>query len=264
MVKYEIIETEIDHSGKIATVFLNRPSQLNAFNIQHIDELITFFTEISNNESIRCLIITGKGKAFCAGGDVAEFKSAENPGEFMAELAKRLHKGIRILKNMNKLTIAAINGACFGAGLGYATACDFRFSSENATFGCAFTKIGLSPDSSTTFHLPKLVGLNLAYEMLFLNGTLKAQEALQYGLVNKMFKSEEFMDEVKKETEQLSQGPPMAFLFTKQLLNEAFTNTLNSHLDREAEEIVKTARTEDFQEGLKAFFEKRSPKFLGK
>jgi 2-(1,2-epoxy-1,2-dihydrophenyl)acetyl-CoA isomerase len=100
--------------------------------------------------------------------------------------------------------------------------------------------------------------------MLFLNRTLKAQEAFQYGLVNEVFKSEEFIDEVKKVTEQLSQGPPMAFLFTKKLLNESFTNTLNSHLDREAEEIVKTARTEDFQEGLKAFFEKRIAKFLGK
>ena len=264
MVNYEIIETEIDEYNNIATVFLNRPTQLNAFNIQHLDELISFFTEISNNNKIRCLIISGRGKAFCAGGDVAEFRNAENPGKFMANMASRLHKGIKILKNMNQLTIAAINGACFGAGLGYASACDFRFSSENATFGCAFTRIGLSPDSSTSFHLPKLVGLSLAYEMLFLNRTINAQEAFQYRLVNKIFSSEGFMDEVKKVAIQLSYGAPIAFAFTKKLLNESFTNNLSSHLDREAEQIAITAETEDFQEGLRAFFEKRTPNFTGK
>ncbi|MHA1915941.1 MAG: enoyl-CoA hydratase/isomerase family protein [Promethearchaeota archaeon] len=264
MVNYEIIETEIDEANKIATVFLNRPTQLNAFNIQHLDELISFFTEISNNHNIRCLIISGRGKAFCAGGDVAEFRSAENPSDFMANMASRLHRGIKILKNMDQLTIAAINGACFGAGLGYASACDFRISSESATFGCAFTRIGLSPDSSTTFHLPKLVGLGLANEMLFFNRTLNAQEALQNKLINKIVSSGSFIAEVKEVVGKLCKGAPIAFAFTKKLLNESFTNDIESHLDREAEQIVKTAGSVDFQEGLRAFFEKRKPNFTGK
>ncbi|MFX0080703.1 MAG: enoyl-CoA hydratase/isomerase family protein [Candidatus Hodarchaeota archaeon] len=264
MKDYRSIEVDIDESNKLAVIYFNRPKQLNAFNIEFLDELITAFIEISESPIIRCLILTGRGKAFCAGGDVVEFQKAEVPDEFMAEIASRLHKGIKILKNMNKLTIAAINGACFGAGLGYATTCDFRISSENATFGCAFTRIGLSPDSSSTFHLPKLVGLSIANEMFFLHRILNAKEALEFNLVNKVVVSGEFVEEVKKFAIELSLGAPMAFAFTKKLLRESYTHNLETHLNREAEHIVKTAGTEDFQEGLKAFFEKRKPMFKGK
>jgi 2-(1,2-epoxy-1,2-dihydrophenyl)acetyl-CoA isomerase len=264
MKDHKFIEVDIDESNKLAVIYFNRPKQLNAFNIEFLDELIPVFNEISENPTLRCLILTGRGKAFCAGGDVVEFQKTEVPDKFMAKMADRLHKGIRILKNMKQLTVAAINGACFGAGLGYATACDFRICSENATFGCAFTRIGLSPDSSSTFHLPKLVGLSLANEMFFLHRTLNAKEALEYNLVNKVFSSEIFMHEVKKFSIELSLGAPMAFAFTKKLLRESCNKDLTTHLDREADHIVKTAGTEDFQEGLKAFFEKRKPMFKGK
>jgi 2-(1,2-epoxy-1,2-dihydrophenyl)acetyl-CoA isomerase len=264
MKNYESIEVEIDDSNHLAIIYMNRPKQLNAFTIKYVDELISAFKEISSDDRIRCLILSGRGKAFCAGGDVSEFQKAEKPAEFMNDLASRLHQGIRILKNMKILTIAAINGACFGAGLGYATACDFRISVTNAIFGCAFTRIGLSPDSSSTFHLPKLVGLSLANEMLFLNRVLNAKEALEYNLVNKVVSSETFMEETKNLAIEISNGAPMALAFTKKLLKESFNNDLETHLDREAEHIVKTAGTEDFQEGLKAFFEKRNPNFTGK
>ncbi|MFW9876174.1 MAG: enoyl-CoA hydratase/isomerase family protein [Candidatus Thorarchaeota archaeon] len=261
MKDYKLIEVDINETKKLAMIYFNRPKQLNAFNIEFLDELISVFKEISESQSIRCLILTGRGKAFCAGGDVVEFQKAAVPDELMAKMASRLHKGIKILKNMNQLTVAAINGACFGAGLGYATACDFRISSENATFGCAFTRIGLSPDSSSTFHLPKLVGQNIANEMFFLHRILNTEEALQFNLVNKVVSSEIFMEEIKKFSLELSHGAPMAFAFTKKLLRESYSNDLESHLDKEAEYIIKTAGTKDFQEGLKAFFEKRRPNF---
>ena len=265
MTNFDSIELEIDEQNNLAIVFLNRPDQYNAFNIKLIDELIIAFNTISDNGKIRCLVITGRGKAFSAGGDVVEFRNAEKPAEFMATLVCKLHKGIKILKNMGIVSIAAINGACFGAGLGYATACDFRICSENATFGCAFTKIGLSPDSSSTWHLPKLVGLSLANEMLFLNRVLNAGEALQFSLVNKIIKPEEqFIEEVKKFALEICQGSPIAFSYTKKLIKESYTNDLEAHLEREAENIVKAAGTEDFQEGLKAFFEKRKPNFISK
>jgi len=264
MTNYKSIEVEIDEPNKSAIIYFNRPKQLNAFNIEFLDELISAFNEISESPTIRCLILTGRGKAFCAGGDVAEFQKAEVPDEFMAKMTSKLHKGLKILKNMKQLTVAAINGACFGAGLGYASACDFRISSENATFGCAFTRIGLSPDSSSTFHLPKLVGLSLANEMLFLNRVVNSEEALHYNLINKVVSSEVFMEETKNFAIDISRGAPIAFAFTKKLLKESYFNDLESHLDREAEQIVKAARTEDFQEGLKAFFEKRNPDFKGK
>lgn len=265
MTNFESIELEIDEPNNLAVVFLNRPDKFNAFNIKLMDELIIAFNSISDDNRIRCLILTGRGKAFSAGGDVGEFRKAEKPDEFMAKLVSKLHSGIKILKNMGILSIAAINGACFGAGLGYASACDFRISSENATFGCAFTKIGLSPDSSSTWHLPKLVGLSLANEMLFLNRVLNAQEALQFRLLNDVVNSEApFLEEVKKFAIEICRGAPLAFSYTKKLIKESYTNDLETHLDREAENIVKSAGTEDFQEGLKAFFEKRKPNFKDK
>lgn len=264
MLNYETIDLEIDESNNFAIIFLNRPQQFNAFNIKLIEELISAFTEISNDKRIRCLVISGRGKAFCSGGDVGEFRNAEKPDVYMSQLVGVLHKGIKVLKNMKIISIAAINGPCFGAGLGYATACDFRISSESATFGCAFTKIGLSPDSSSTFHLPKLVGLSLANEMLFLNRILTAEEALKYCLINKIINSGSFMEDVKNFAVKIARGAPLAFSNTKKLLKESFTNDLETHLNREAENIVKTAGTEDFQEGLKAFFEKREPDFKGK
>jgi len=264
MLNFESIELEIDESNNLAIVFFNRPNQFNAFNIKLIDELILAFNSISGDNRIRCLILTGRGKAFCAGGDVIEFRNAEKPDEFMSNLVGRLHTGLKILKNMGIVSIAAINGACFGAGLGYASACDFRICSENATFGCAFTKIGLSPDSSSTWHLPKLVGLSLANEMLFLNRVLNAGEALQFSLVNKIIKPEEFIEEVKKFALVICQGSPIAFSYTKKLIKESYSNNLETHLEKEAESIVKAAGTEDFQEGLKAFFDKRNTNFKGK
>ncbi|MHA2009462.1 MAG: enoyl-CoA hydratase/isomerase family protein [Promethearchaeota archaeon] len=264
MTDFEAIELEIVESNNIAIIFFNRPNQFNAFNIKLIEELISAFDLVSNNDSVKCLILTGRGKAFCAGGDVVDFKNAEKPDEFMTNLVKRLHKGIKILKNMPILSIAAINGACFGAGLGYATACDFRISSKLATFGCAFTKIGLSPDSSSTYHLPRLVGLSLANEMLFLNRVLNAEEALRFNLVNKLVSSENFMEEAIDFAKNITQGAPIAFSFTKSLLKETYSNDLETHLDKEADSIVKAAGMNDFQEGLKAFFEKRDPEFKGK
>lgn len=263
MTDFETIELEIDELNRIVIVYLNRPNQYNAFNIKMVDELINAFNTISDNKKIRCLILTGRGKAFCAGGDVVEFKNAIKPDTFMDNLASRLHTGIKILKRMKQITIAAVNGACFGAGLGYAAACDFRISVENATFGCAFTRIGLSPDSSSTWHLPKLVGLSLANEMFFLNRILNAEEALKFHLVNKVSTSQKFFQDLKEFAVEISKGAPMAFSFTKNLLKESYYNSLETHLDREAEFIVKTAGTEDFQEGLKAFFEKRNPDFKG-
>ena len=265
MTNFDSIELEIDEQNNLAIVFLNRPDQYNAFNIKLMDELIIALNTISDNRKIRCMVLTGRGKAFSAGGDVVEFRNAEKPDDFMAKLVGKLHKGIQILKNMGIPSIAAINGACFGAGLGYATACDFRISSENATFGCAFTKIGLSPDSSSTWHLPKLVGLSLANEMLFLNRVLNAEEALQFSLVNKIIKPEkQFIEEVKNFALEICQGSPIAFSYTKELIKESYTNDLEAHLDKEAEAIVKASGTEDFQEGLKAFFEKKKPNFIDK
>ena len=246
---------------------INMANGANKQNLEFAKGLNQLFDEILIDTEIYSIIITSSDeKNFCQGIDIDWLMEKYEQKDFksMKAFIYAMNDVFKRLLLMPVPVIAAINGHAFGNGAMLACACDFRFSSENATFGCAFTRIGLSPDSSTSFHLPKLVGLSLAYEMLFLNRTINAQEAFQYRLVNKIFSSEGFMDEAKKVAIQLSYGAPIAFAFTKKLLNESFTNNLSSHLDREAEQIAITAETEDFQEGLRAFFEKRTPNFTGK
>ncbi|MFX1259029.1 MAG: enoyl-CoA hydratase/isomerase family protein [Promethearchaeota archaeon] len=264
MPQYEIVELEIDESEGYAILYLNRPLQLNALSYKLAEEMSLALYEISKNNRIRCLILTGKGKAFCSGGDIAEFKRAEDPVEFMFKLVSKLHEGIKILTNLKSSSIAAVNGACFGAGLGFACACDLRICSENATFGSAFTRLGLSPDSSTTYFLPKIIGLSLANDMILLNRVLNAEEALRFNLVSKVISSSlSFLQEIKEIAIKISNGPALAFESSKRLLMRSFTNDLEKHLEIELKNIKINAATEDFQEGIRAFLEKRQPNFQG-
>jgi 2-(1,2-epoxy-1,2-dihydrophenyl)acetyl-CoA isomerase len=216
-------------------------------------------------KQIKCIIITGKGKAFSVGGDINEFENAEDPVKFMGKMANKLHEGIKLLKGLAIPTIAAVNGACFGAALGYICTCDLRISTDNAKFGAAFTGIGLSTDSSTSFFLPKIVGLSLASDMIYLNKVLNSEEAFTFGLISSIFPSnDKFLEEVKKVALQLSHGPITAFKNVKILLTNSYTNDLITHLRMEAEKIKECAATEDFKEGISAFLEKRKPNYKGK
>ncbi len=264
MSKLETIIMELEESENYATIYLNRPAQLNAFNFQLAEDFYSVLEEISNNENIRCVIIAGKGKAFCAGGDLGAFKKAEELDNFLFDLATILHKGIKMLKNLKAPSIAAINGACFGGGLSLACACDFRVCSKNAKFSVAFTSIGLSPDTSLTFHLPKIVGLPMANEMAILNRTLNAEEAIKYNLVSKITSEESLLEEIKGIAAKISHGPTMAYGSTKQLFTASFSNDLESQLSEEIINIKKNGASEDFQEGINSFFEKRKPNFKGR
>jgi len=264
MSEYETIELEIIDTDNYAIIYFNRPNQMNALIYKLAEELFLALDNISKNDSIRCVIITGRGKAFCSGGDVLEFQKAERPEEHIAKLVGKLHEVIRILNYMNAPSIAAVNGACFGAGLGLACACDFRICSENARFGSAFTSVGLSPDTSTTFFLPKIVGLSIAREMIFLNRILNSEEAKKANLVSQIFSNDSFLDEIKKLAIKLSNGPPVAFGSAKKLLTNSNSNNLEQHLEEERENVIKNAGLEDFQEGIRSFFEKRKPNFKGK
>ena len=191
MIEYKYIEIEFFIKEGFAMLSFNRPHNLNAFNYDLISEFCDVLRTIIKEKSINCVIITGKGKAFSVGGDISEFKEYAYPAISMAKMAAKLHEGIRLIKSIKIPLIAAINGPCFGAALGYACSCDLRICNEKATFGAAFTGIGLSPDSSTSFHLPKIVGYSLASEMILLNRILNSQEAQRYGLVNKIILSED-------------------------------------------------------------------------
>lgn len=264
MSKLKTIIVEIEESENYAIIYLNRPDQLNALNFQLAEDFYSALEMIAKNENIRCVVITGNGNAFCAGGDLGAFKKAEEPDNFLFNLATIFHKGIKLLKNINAPSIAAVNGACFGVGLSLACACDLRICSENAKFGVAFTSVGLSPDSSLTFHLPKIVGLPLANEMAILNRMLNAEEAMKYNLVSKVTTDDLLLEEVKGIAKKISHGPTMAYGSTKRLFTMSFSNDLESQLSEEIINIKKNATSEDFQEGVNSFFEKRKPNFKGR
>jgi len=265
MKQYETIDLEISEPEGYAIIYLNRPEQLNALNNQLCDDFYYAIEEVSKIDFIRCLIITGNGKAFCAGGDLIEFQQSNAPGNFLHDLATNFHRSIKILKSLNAPSIAAVNGACFGVGLSLACACDLRFCTENAKFSVAFTSVGLSPDSSLTYHLPKIVGVQLAMEMAILNRVLSSKEAVKYNLVSQIIESDEpFLEEIRKIALKISQGPTIAFGSTKYLFSKAFTNDLETHLDEELKHVSMNAATKDFQEGVNAFFQKSKPNFKGK
>ena len=265
MINYKYIEIECFEENAFAIISFNRPHNLNALNYVLVSEFCDALKSILKEKTINCVILTGKGKAFSVGGDISEFKDYADPVVSMAKMAAKLHEGIRLIKCIKKPLIAAINGPCFGAALGYACSCDLRYCNEKATFGAAFTGIGLSPDSSTSFHLPKIVGFSLASEMILLNRILTSQEAQHYGLVNKVFFADDnFIEEVKKVASKLSKGPIEAFQASKTLIQNSYLNDLETHLDEEAKNIENCAGTEDFLEGLNAFLEKRIPNFKKK
>lgn len=263
MPEYKTIE--IEDLESYAIIFLNRPDNLNSLNFQLAEELYSALEYISNNKKFRCLIITGKGKAFCAGGDIGDFKKAEDPKNYMQKLADKLHPGLKILKRGSPPSIAAINGFCFGGGLGLASACDLRICSTFAKFGSAFTGIGLSPDSTLTVHLPKIVGLSLATDMILTNRILSAEEALQFNLVSRVFETNDLLlNEAKDIANQLSRGPTLAYKKAIKLIESSYSHDLESQVKLEIENIVESAGTDDFQEGITAFLEKKKPTFTGK
>ncbi|TFG25317.1 MAG: enoyl-CoA hydratase/isomerase family protein [Promethearchaeota archaeon] len=258
---FKTIELEIKGENGFAVIYFNRPNARNAFNYELVSEFCECLRIISRSPTIKCLIITGKGKVFSVGGDIKEFNIANDPVDYMANLVSKLHEGIGLLKSMSFPIIAAINGACFGAALGYISSCDLRYCKKEATFGAAFTGIGLSPDSSTSFHLPKIVGLSLANEMIFLNRILTSEEAESYGLVNHVIQEENFTSEIRKIASQVAQGPSNAYMLSKILLQNSYSNRLDEHLEEEANYIKKCAGIFDFKEGISAFLKKRQPSF---
>ena len=261
---YKTIELEMKGADDFAIIYLNRPSVRNAMNYEMVSELCLCLSSLIDKDKIGCLIITGKGKFFSVGGDIKEFNAASDPVIYMGKLVSKLHEGIELIKSLEIPVIAAINGACFGAALGYVCACDLRFCIEYATFGAAFTAIGLSPDSSTSFHLPKIVGLSLANEMILLNRILTSHEAEQYRLINSVIKEVLFTDEILRMGMRFSRGPLTALKNSKKLIRNSHLNRLHEHLIEEAKYIKDCAGTLDFKEGISAFLEKRPPSFNNK
>ncbi len=246
----------------IATITLNRPGKLNSFNREMALRLQSTLDECAALAEVRCIYITGAGKGFSAGQDLAEVADPNGPG--MQKILSEHYNPIIIrLRNMPKPIVAAVNGVAAGAGANIALACDIVIAAQSASFIQAFSKIGLIPDSGGTFQLPRLVGFQRASALMMLGDKVSANDALTMGMIYKVFSDETFAGETKKIAAILAQMPTKALAYIKHVLNNSTGNTLEEQLLLENTCQQKAAATNDFKEGVRAFLEKRLPEFKG-
>ena len=248
----------------IATITMNRPEVFNSFNREMALLLQDELDKCEKDSTVRAIVISGKGKAFCAGQDLKEVTSPElNPG-FKKILEEHYNPIVARIRKIEKPIIAAVNGVAAGAGANIALSCDVVIASEYASFIQAFSKIGLIPDSGGTFFLPRLIGFQKASALMMLGDKVSALDAEKLGMVYKVVPSENFEEEVQKIATTLSKMPTKALGMTKRLLNKSMTNSLEDQLDMEGKLQIEAAQSEDYAEGVNAFVEKRTPNFKGK
>lgn len=250
--------------NNIGYINLNRPDAFNSFNREMALLLQQTLDDFLTNTSVRAIVITGNGKAFCAGQDLKEVINPElNPG-FRAILEEHYNPIITRIRSIEKPILAAVNGVAAGAGANIALACDVVLASENASFIQAFSKIGLVPDSAGTFFLPRLIGFQKASALCMLGDKVSALDAEKMGMIYKAIPAEHFETEVQKTAETLAALPTLALGLTKRLLNQSLSNDLTSQLEAEGNLQIQASESQDFKEGVAAFVEKRKPEFKGK
>lgn len=246
----------------VAWITLNRPDKLNSFNREMALLLQSKLDECASLHEVRAVYLTGAGKGFCAGQDLAEVVDPEGPG-MQRILSEHYNPIITRLRNMPKPVIAAVNGVAAGAGANIALACDIVVAAKSSSFIQAFSKIGLIPDSGGTYTLPRLIGWQKASALMMLGDKVMATEAEQLGMLYKVFNDEDFMEESKKIATTVAQMPTKAMAYIKHALNQSASNSLEAQLALEDNYQQKAAATNDFKEGVQAFLDKRAPKFSG-
>jgi enoyl-CoA hydratase/carnithine racemase len=261
MMDYKTIIFEL--SGRVATITLNRPDRLNAINEEMREDFARLFTELQTNESIGVVIITGAGRAFSAGGDIEYFEREWDTAKFRAE-NHRLTQFFDELEMIEKPVIAAINGPCTGAGLQVTLSCDIRLASDRSKFGFRENNIGLIPGAGGCSRLVKLIGYGKAKELIFTGEMIEAAEAERIGLVNRVAPHDELMDQARALAEHLLTRAPEALGLAKRILWHAVTSDFQTGRMLEALAQSVLIKTEDHREGVRAFREKRKPKFKGK
>lgn len=259
----------IERRDGVLYLTMNRPERLNALGEDLMRLLLEELSRAAHDREVGCVVLTGAGRGFCSGGDLRAMRDRA-PGatpptleESVARL-RRSEEASALLYEMPKVTIAAVNGAAAGAGLSLALACDIRIASDAARFTTAFARVGFSGDFGGSYLLTQLVGSAKARELYFAPEIVGADEALKLGIVNRVVPAASFSDEVRAFAKKIAAGPQLAYAYIKANLNYALRSDLRTILDREALGMILTSRTEDHHEAVKAFLEKREPKFGGR
>ncbi len=257
-----------DVQDQVATITLNRPEVLNAVNNDVRDRLIELMGRVENDSAVRCVVLRGSGDNFCAGGDIKMFREImqqDNEGrrQQYRQFLHSVHIALLTMARMPQPVIAAVQGAAAGIGLSFVLAADLAIAADDAKFAMGYNQIGVSPDGSSTFFLPRTVGLKKAKEISFLGERFDAAAALDLGIVNRVVPGADLDATVAKVAAQVASGAPRAIGSTKALFNASTQSTVAEQLEAEVEHFAACAATDDFVEGVTAFLEKRAPKFRG-
>lgn len=256
------MDVEVRREGAVAVVTLNRPRVFNAFTLAMVRELRARLDELTRDEEVGAILLTGAGEAFCAGGDVAEMEQNLHRAEaHFLDLTADHHAVVKLLVAGPKPVVCAIHGAAAGGGFGLALCGDLRIASEQARLKPAYFRLGVAPDGGSTWLLPRLVGFSKAQELLFHDRVVKAPEALALGLVHEVVPADRLMARAMEEAQALAKGPPFALAAAKRLMASTTSSDLDAQLALERVLNSKSGGTRDFAEGARAFREKREPKF---
>jgi enoyl-CoA hydratase/carnithine racemase len=250
--------------NNILTITLNRPDKKNAFNKEMIDEWVQALEEGRDNDDVNVIVVTGAGNAFCAGGDVDGMKQDQTPLDNKNKLWKNIHRVPLTLQRIDKPVIAAINGPAVGAGLDMALMCDIRTIVSASKVSEGYVKVGLVPGDGGAYFLPRIVGEAKAYELLWTGKFISSEEALEFGLVNHVYDSEEFMEKTMKLAQQIADGPQVAIRMTKRAVRYSRNMELEQSLDLISSHYAIIKETADHKEGVQAFKEKRKANFIGR
>ncbi len=259
-------QIKVAEDNGIVTITLNRPERLNAFVGHMRRDLAEALEEAGSDPQVRVVILNGEGRAFCAGGDVqfmCELVERED-GEEFARILGAARRVVLAIRHMTKPVIASIEGPASGAGFNLALACDLRIASSTATFSQSFVKLGFHPDWGGTYFLPRLVSSNIACELFFLGDTLSAEDAMRLGLLNRVVAPEDLETETRKLAERLRDGPAVSIAAAKQAVYTGAHESLEKMLQYEMDAQVRCFESEDGREGVRAFVEKRPPRFTGR
>jgi 2-(1,2-epoxy-1,2-dihydrophenyl)acetyl-CoA isomerase len=260
---YQLIT--VDSEQGVATITLNRPDVLNSFNMAMAAELQHALQAAGEDDRVRAVLLTGAGRAFCAGQDLAEAAPSDGSPPPISEIVRKSYNPIvRAIRGLEKPVVCAVNGVAAGAGANLALACDVVLAADTASFVQAFAKIGLIPDTGGTFFLPRLVGLARATALAFFGDKLPATDAQTMGMIYRVVEASRLLDEARALARRLATQPTRGFGLTKRAFNQSLANDLDAQLEVEAELQAEAAQTADFAEGVRAFLEKRQPSFAGR